>query len=74
MIKLCGKTIVCSLKLTFEASLQGREFPGYWKKANVVPVYKKESKNWVKKYNKPSSNFWKNIWKSDIQGLIQFLA
>ena len=50
MIKLCGKSISYSLKLIFEASLQGGEFPDYWKKANVVPVHKKENKNLVKNY------------------------
>ena len=50
MIKLSGKSIVYPLKLFFEASLQGGEFPAYWKKANVVPVHKKESKNLVKNY------------------------
>ena len=29
MVKLCGKSIVYPLKLIFEASLQGREFPDY---------------------------------------------
>ena len=42
MIKLCGKSIVYPLKLFFEASLQGAEFPDYWKKANVVPAHKKK--------------------------------
>ena len=49
-ITLCGKSIVYPLKLIFEASLQGGEFPDYWKKANLVPVHKKESKNLVKNY------------------------
>ena len=48
MIKLCGKSIVYPLNLVFEVSLQCGEFPDYWKKANVVPVHKKESKNLVK--------------------------
>ena len=50
MIKLCGKSIVYLLKLVFEASLQSGELPDCWKKANVVPVRKKESKNLVKNY------------------------
>ena len=41
MIKLCGKSIVYLLKLIFEASLKGGEFPDCWKKANVVPAHKK---------------------------------
>ena len=50
MIKLWGKSIVYPLKLIFEASLHNGEFPDYWKKANVLPVHKKESKNLVKNY------------------------
>ena len=50
MIKLCRKSIVYPLKLSFKASLQGGESPAYWKKANVVPAHKKESKNLVKNY------------------------
>ena len=47
MIKLCGKFVAYPLKLIFEASLLGEEFPVCWKRANVVPVHKKESKNLV---------------------------
>ena len=54
MIQLCGKSTVYPLRLIFEASLQGGEFPDYWKKANIVPVHKKESKNLAKNY-KPTS-------------------
>ena len=50
MIKVCRKSIVYPLKLISEASLQGGEFHDYWKKANVDPVHKKESKNLVKNY------------------------
>ena len=72
MIKWYGKSIVYPLQLIFEASLQGGEFPDYWKKANVVPVHKKENKNLVKNYGTISllQIFGKNIWKSDIQELI----
>ena len=50
MIKLCGKSITYPLKLIFEASLQEGTFPSCWKKANVVPVHKKEDKNLLKNY------------------------
>ena len=50
MIKLCGKSITYPLKLIFEASLQEGTFPSSWKKANVVPVHKKENKNLLKNY------------------------
>ena len=47
MIKLYGKSIVCLLKLVFEAYLQSGEFPDYWgKKVNAVLVLKKERKIW----------------------------
>ena len=50
MIKLRGKSITYSLKLIFEVSLQEGTFPSCWKKANVVPVHKKEDKNLLKNY------------------------
>ena len=45
MIKLCGKSITYPLKLILEASLQEGTFPSCWKKANIVPVHKKEDKS-----------------------------
>ena len=41
------------LKLIFEASLLGGEFPEWWKGTNVALVHKKS--------NKSSSDFWKNF-------------
>ena len=49
MIKLCDKTLVYPLKLIFKASIQEGVFPDCWKKANVVPIHKKESRNLLKK-------------------------
>ena len=46
MIKICGKSITYPLKLIFEASLQEGTFPSHWRKANVVPVYKKKIKTY----------------------------
>ena len=42
---MCDKTLVYPLKLIFKASIQEGVFPDCWKKANVVPSNKKESKN-----------------------------
>ena len=50
MIKLCEKSITIPLKLIFEESLKFGVFPEIWKKANVVPVHKKEDKTLVKNY------------------------
>ena len=49
-IKICGPSITYTLKVLFIDSLQGRIFPESWKKANIVPVHKKESKILIKNY------------------------
>ena len=50
MVKMCHKTLVYPLKLIFRASIQEGAFPDCWKKANVVPIHTKESKNLLKNY------------------------
>ena len=50
MIQLCGKKIVLPLQLLFKSMLEEDIFPEDWKKSNVVPAHKKESKNLIKKY------------------------
>ena len=50
MIKLCEESIAIPLKIIFEDSLKCGVFPEIWKKANLVPVYKKEDKTLVKNY------------------------
>ena len=39
-----------SLKIIFEESLKNGIFPEMWKKANVVPIHKKEHKILIKNY------------------------
>ena len=48
MIKMCDKTLVYPLKLIFKTSFQECVFSDCWKKANLVPIHKKESKNILK--------------------------
>ena len=48
MIKICGESITVPLKIIFEQSLKEKKFPEVWKKANIVPVHKKEDKNLIK--------------------------
>ena len=48
MIKLCCKTIAIPLKLIFRSMLEQGEFPDDWKKSNVVPIHKRDSKNLIK--------------------------
>ena len=50
MVKMCDKPIVYPLKLIFRASIQEGVFPDCRKKANVVPIHKRESKNLLKNY------------------------
>ena len=50
MIKLCDKALVFPLKLIFENCLRQGVFPEKWKKANVVPVHKKNEKNLKENY------------------------
>ena len=38
------------LNLLFKSSLETDEFPSEWKKANVVPVFKKSDKQILKNY------------------------
>ena len=54
MIKLCGDCIYKPLQMIFKSCLNQGFFPAEWKKANVVPVYKKGNHQYVKNY-KPVS-------------------
>ena len=50
MIHLCGDSIVLPLSTIFQNALETGSFPDQWKKGNVVPVHKKESKQLLKNY------------------------
>ena len=50
MIKLCGDSILPPLKSIFESAITSGHFPNSWKKGNIIPVHKKESKNLLKNY------------------------
>ena len=50
MIKLCGKAIVDPLRILFLSFFEEGVYPDDWKKSNVVPIHKKESKNLIKNY------------------------
>ena len=44
MIKMCDETIALPLKIIFDTALKSGSYPDKWKRANVAPVHKKESK------------------------------
>ena len=48
--QLCGKAIVEHLRILFLSFLEEGIYPDDWKKNNVVPIHKKESKNLIKNY------------------------
>ena len=50
MIKICSQSLTLPLKIIFEHSNKKGKFPEIWKKANVVPVHKREDKMLVKNY------------------------
>ena len=50
MIKICVESITVALKIIFEQSLKEKKFLELWKKANIVPVDKKEDKNLITNY------------------------
>ena len=50
MIRLCDTSIVAPLKVIYRNCLEHGVFPQLWKKANIVPVHKKSSKQVIKNY------------------------
>ena len=50
MIKMCSESITLPLKIIFQESLKKGKFQEIWKKANVVPVHKKEDKTFIVNY------------------------
>ena len=45
MLKLCGSSVIKPLSLLFNICLVDDVFSNDWKKANVIPVIKKEIRN-----------------------------
>ena len=50
MLKVCGDSTCRLLNIIFKTCLCTGKFPSKWKKANIVPVHKKEDKQIVKDY------------------------
>ena len=50
MLKICGDSLCKPLEMIFKDCLTQGTFPTEWKKANVVPIYKKGDKQCVKNY------------------------
>ena len=50
MVKICDDSICKPLKLIFQSCLESGKFPSEWKKANVVPIHKKDDRQILKSY------------------------
>ena len=50
VIKLCGGSIALPLYIIYKDCITRGYFPDKWKKANVVPIYKKKEKNLIQNY------------------------
>ena len=50
IIKVCDKLLSYPLKLNVEGSFHKGVFPDSWKKANIIPVHKKDTKILLKSY------------------------
>ena len=50
MIELCGENIARPLSIIFNNIIRTGIFPDLWESANVTPVHKKESKQFIKNY------------------------
>ena len=50
MIKLCINTVALPLTLFFQNSVAAGTFPTQWKRANIVPIHKKNDKQIVSNY------------------------
>ena len=50
MTKLCGKSVARPLSLIFQSILNDGVFSDDWKKSNIAPCHKRDSKNLIKSY------------------------
>ena len=50
MIKICNKAIVKPLSIIYQNCIDSGTFLDLWKKSNIVPVHKKEDKQFLQNY------------------------
>ena len=50
MLKICGDSFLKPLELIFKSCIESGKFPIEWKKANVVPVHKKNNRQLIENY------------------------
>ena len=50
MLKICNDSIVLPLRHIFTKCLEFQTFPTLWKRANILPIHKKQSRQLIKNY------------------------
>ena len=50
MLKICDDSIVLPLRHIFTKYLEFQTFPTLWKRANILPIHKKQSRQLIKNY------------------------
>ena len=51
MIKICYKSLTKSLIILLKNSTKSSYYPDIWKRSNMIPVHKKNNKQWVNKFH-----------------------
>ena len=75
MIKMCDESIITPLIIIFNNAILTNTYPNIWKKGNIVPVPKKESKN-LAKNDRPISLLpvcWKIFEKLIYNSLFKYI-
>ena len=75
MIKICDQSIVRPLCLIYECCIESGQYPQAWKRANVLPIHKKESQQLKKNYRQISllRICWKTCEKLIFKVMHEFL-
>ena len=75
MIKMCDESLVRLLSIIFRNNLNYCIYPSTWKKANVIPVHKKDDEQSVNNYRPVSllPVFWKSFEKLIFNEIYSFL-
>ena len=75
MIKMYDESIVRPLSIIFRNSLNSCIYPSTWKKANVIPVHKKDDQQWMCEQLPPcvaSTSIWEFFWEINFQSILFF--
>ena len=72
---ICDESLVRPLSIIFRNSLNSCIYPSTWKKANVIPVHKKDDQQWMCEQLPPcvaSTSIWEFFWEINFQSILFF--